>query len=157
MIQRIQSIWLLIATVCGILFLFLPLAEFANVAQTEYAKLYAENLIVFPKELVTKSSFYTYPLFIGGLIIAILSLITIFLYKKRKLQMRLTSINVLISIVVLALTFFLYTDSFAKDFAMNINYQAGIFMPIIALVCLIMAYRGINRDEKLIRAADRIR
>ena len=89
-------------------------------------------------------------------IIVGVSFISILLYKKRVLQMRLNSFNIILMIGYLGLNYY-YIQNFSKQLEGVVSYQiAGIF-PFIAAILTYLAIRAIGKDEALIRSMDRIR
>jgi ABC-type polysaccharide transport system permease subunit len=55
--------------------------------------------------------------------------------------------------------FFFYIPMIEKKISIVPDYSKafGIYLPLVALVFLIMANRAIKRDDKLVRSADRLR
>ena len=83
-----------------------------------------------------------------------LSFINIFLFKNRKLQLRICVFNVLLIIALIALTaYFLFFVLKNPD----VTFEIASIFPIIALILILMGRNGIKKDEKLIRSIDRIR
>jgi peptidoglycan/LPS O-acetylase OafA/YrhL len=136
MLQRIQTIWLLFASVC--VFLTLKFSTYSGTTK---------DLI--PSAFLTGTS--TIPLIMVTLAVGIVSLITIFLYKNRKLQLRLT----LLSILLEALLIFLYYNQIKTFTGGAISITALFHLGVI--VFLILAARGISSDEKLIKDSNRLR
>lgn len=89
----------------------------------------------------------------------LLAFFTIFIYKNRNAQMRLIRFSVLLNIVFLALIFFYYVPELETMIETTADYvsEIGIYLSIVPLIFLILALRFIRKDEKLIRAADRLR
>lgn len=94
--------------------------------------------------------------------ITLISFISIFLYRKRILQIRLTIFNLLIKVGFYLLVFLVYRPSFIKslvdttqDWSMSIT--PWLAFPIVAMIFDYLAYRGIAVDEKTIRFMDRLR
>jgi len=82
---------------------------------------------------------------------ALLSLIGIFMFKNRKLQMKLIRLAVLVELVIgIRLLMVL------KEFEVSLNTKC-ILLLAFAFVALIMAYRGVKKDDDLVRSVDRIR
>jgi hypothetical protein len=144
MIQRVQSIYLLVAgaTMSGV-FLFplwsteLPLLGPFNFMASEYA------------------------LLTGGAIgISALALLAIFLFKNRPLQSRLALFVALLALFYHGL---IYMQSKELDVipgfsdSLSISLEAGGVMPFLCMIFAFLAYRGIGRDEKLVRSMDRLR
>ena len=136
MLQRIQTIWLLFASVCAFLTL-----KFSTYSGT------TKDLI--PSAFLTGTS--TIPLIMATLAVGIVSLITIFLYKNRKLQLRLTLLSILLEAVLI----FLYYNQIKTFTGGAISMTALFHLGVI--VFLILAARGISSDEKLIKDSNRLR
>ena len=157
MIQRIQSLFLFLAAVAEILLFFLPIGYFYHEIYGNY-RFFATGVVCMdPTPAVLFPYWFAIPLEVvsGGAVI--LSLLTIFLYKNRLTQIRLVAVNVFLEIILIILLFFFYVGKIEKLTQIDISYQAGIFMPLIALVFLIVANRFIRKDEALVKAADRLR
>ncbi len=92
-------------------------------------------------------------------LISFLAFVTIFLYKRRMVQVRLIRFNLLLNIVYLGLIFFYYVPELEAITQTNADYisEPGIYLPIASVIFLILANRFIMKDEKLIRSADRLR
>lgn len=92
-----------------------------------------------------------------GTIIAVLSIIAIFLYKNRPTQARICMINAFF-MVTFYVVIFLSGYTFRNDLAAtHTSWTAYLIMPFVALVLDILAYKAINKDEQLVRSMDRIR
>lgn len=87
----------------------------------------------------------------------LVALVSILLYKKRKLQIKLCNINVLLIILFyIAFAIYLYTEmELLHATFLRISY--GIVLPLIALIFNILAAIKIKVDEKLVKSLDRIR
>lgn len=143
MIQRIQSFWLLCASVCG--FASLKFSFFTgNVNEIN-------NGVAAATKYIELNGFSNIPLTILTITIAIVCLIAIFLYKNRKLQMRLCFAGVLIEAIVLTLYY--------KESAKYIlgTYSLASLLQLLILVFLILSIKGINNDNKIIAESDRLR
>lgn len=154
MIQRIQTLYLLIITALMAVTLFSALAWFAG-ADGEFA-LYAFSLRTADGESVQSTAYMGILLALAG----VLPLITVFLYRRRLLQIRLCVVEMVLLVGALAMEGVYYFLSWRFFSEMEFHTQG--FRPAIALplVCLLFAYlaaRAIFRDELLVRAADRIR
>jgi len=151
MIQRIQSVYLLVAAICMLLFYMFPIAVFATDA---YVFEFFNCHISHPENLEPPVALL--PLAILPIFALLLSFVAIFLFKNRKMQMRLNKINMLLVIFVIALAIFYF---FRIEALLNgkTSYGLSLIFPILSFVLLVLANRSINKDEKLVRAADRIR
>jgi len=103
------------------------------------------------------SDYFTFPLIAFVLIIGLLSLITIFMYKKRRVQLKLIQISILLSIILIVGVFFGYPEAIKGQINTEANFGISSYLTLVALVFLVLANRGIKRDEKLIRSSDRLR
>ena len=141
MIQRIQSIWLLLAGVAGLLTYKLPLWE--GKLQDGSIKKYMgpESLLLFTLIVVT----------------SILAFVTIFLFKNRSQQKGLALIGALLSIAIVALEYFLVEDYIKGLNLMENSWQFGAILPILMVFLFFMARAGIVKDEKLVKSLERLR
>lgn len=152
MIQRIQSVYLIVATILlGSIFAY-PLAELLGAEGQLF--IYSFNGL----SLENENGMYllTVPPIILLVISACISFISIFLYKKRVLQMRLNSLNIFLLIGYLGLNYY-YIQNFSKQLNGIVSYQIAAIFPFVAAVLTYLAIRAIAKDEALIRSMDRIR
>lgn len=146
MIQRIQSLYLLLAAAAGIGTWFLNIWKATlNNGTTQYFN--------------AQSSFVV---FLILMLVVGLALFTIFLFKNRKLQFKLIILNILLSLGVVALEYFEVQDMANKLQATNqvistSSYLPGAFLPVLIVIFLVMAARGVYKDQKLIKSLDRLR
>jgi hypothetical protein len=155
MLQRIQTVYLLFVAGLFIALLFLPLAVVKS-GNTEYSfNVFGLNTVAPPYELV----FSTWPLLFLTAVISILSLIIIFMYKKRILQMRISVFNSLL-IIGLCCMFGFYFWQFKKSPElpdMILNIKVWTAFPIVSLIFNYLAIRSIGIDEALVRSLNRLR
>lgn len=141
MIQRIQSVWLLLAAVCA--FVTYPLV------------LYVGKLADGSERQFLLGDHFILMLFIIAL--GVLSLITIFLFKNRKLQFRLTILAIVLTIVYIFVQY-LMVEQFKTDSAIITgSYQVAALLPLLMVFFLILAARGIYKDDKLVKSLERLR
>jgi len=96
------------------------------------------------------------PLTIPLMLIALLSLAAIFLYRNRKLQMMLTLVLIGLSVISI-LIFGIYILFIAKKYTADIVFNIKVLLPVLIVLCLILAQRGIKNDEDLVKSYDRLR
>ena len=151
MIQRIQTLYLLLAVAMMSLTLFLPLATIV----------YGGNELILKGFTISGGDGLSFPLpiYLGVLlaVTTLLLLVIIFIYKKRMVQIRLcvSAIVLLIgSAALIGLYCYRLCDLFNYDI---ITVGFASLMPIVAIIPVVLAIRGIARDEALIRSLDRIR
>jgi hypothetical protein len=136
MIQRIQSIWLLLASVCA----------FVSLKMSFYSGTDNKGL---QSQLLTGSS--TLILLLVTIIIGVLALLTIFLFKNRRLQLRLCGLG----IVLEGLLIYLYYRQ-VSAFIIG-TYSLTSLLQLGAMVFFVLAARGIGKDEKLVKESSRLR
>lgn len=150
MIQRIQTVYLFVAFIfIGLLF-FIPFASL--ISNVVYSFSLAGVTSLNSEEVIQQPYWLT----ALGAATALLVFIIIFLYKNRKLQMKLTVISILLSLALNAAMYYL-TDSSSTQLTAQVRYTAAFIFPVISSILLILAYRGIRKDENLIKSLDRIR
>lgn len=93
-------------------------------------------------------------LFIVNILIAILLILSIFMFKNLRLQMKMTILSmVLICVSIVASFFYIYAGF---EGAEPILF-GGVLLLIIAAVFALLALRGMRHDHKLLRSVDRLR
>ena len=153
MIQRIQTLYLLIATALMAVTIFTPMAQFFDGTQ-EY------TLTAFA--LKDAAGVTAQPTIYMGILLAlagVLPFIVIFLFKNRQLQIRLCAaeIELLVgSLVVMGIYYYLSARLFDSVNGLG-NLKLGVIMPLLSIVFVALATRAIFRDEVLVRSLDRIR
>lgn len=153
MIQRIQSIYLLIITILTALTLFLPLGEVVIGSAGHIVTVFGLKSLPGTQDIAYSS----FPLAGLTVLIAIVSFATIFLYKNRKRQILLSNINSFLIVCFYAL--FFYYVSTVKEQVAAMQYQMGIALafPLIDLIFYYLVVRKIKADEALVRSLDRLR
>jgi hypothetical protein len=149
MIQRIQSLYLLLAVAAFVCLFFFPFASFTTASKSFELSILGvtENGALYQRAV---------PLLAGAILLVILSFSIIFFYKKRMLQSRLTAVCLLLNVALIA-GMFLYSDSVSDDLKARANFDTGTYIVVIPLVFLVLANRAIRKDELKVRAADRLR
>ena len=90
-----------------------------------------------------------------NIVVALLLFLSIFLYRNTRRQKTLTLVSMLLIVVVMVtevLLLYSWNDAFG-----GIEWLGSIFLLLGALVFALLAYRGISHDERLLKAADRLR
>lgn len=161
MIQRIQTIYLLIVAILGIALIWLPVLIFVTpegAAELRIWELGATGLTeVTDSELPPVVLHGVWGLTLTTVLIPVLALIDIFLYHKRLLQARLNIFQVMLCLGyygVLAIYVWLMKMN-VEDVVWSLDFWAAI--PLICMILTLMATRRILKDEALVRAADRLR
>lgn len=139
MIQRIQTIWLLIASACA--FLTLKFSFYTGTKTMENA----------PNQWVELNGQANLLITILTVAVGLASLILVFLYKERKRQITFTLVTMLLSVVNIVI-YIAETGKFV-----NGAYALTAALTFLIPVFLLMAVRGIYKDEKLVKSVDRLR
>jgi hypothetical protein len=138
MIQRVQSIWLLLASVCAFLSLKMPFYSGTNSANVpSYRLMGTEN-------------FYFMLLTV---IIGVIAVFNIFLYSNRKLQLRLCILGILLE----GLLIFLYYKKSTTFLPGTGTYALTSILQVGVLVSYAFAMKGISNDNKIVKESNRLR
>ncbi len=157
MIQRVQSIFLLITAIVMVAIFFLPLWDKTGSEGDQYLLLSAISLTYQENgELILQKDTFYIALLSG--LAAIVALFSVFQYKNRLRQTQLGALNSLLMGGTLGLTYY-YTTKANAMLEPNIqgNFLTGFYIIAVGLFFNLLANRFIRRDEKLVRSADRIR
>lgn len=153
MIQRIQTLYLLLATVCVGLMLVLPLAQYTDVVNEYTMKAFMVS---------TGDSVYVRPMLYLGILLSLataLPFVTIFLFKRRMLQVRLCVVEIVLLVGALIMTgaycYLCYKTSGEYGGVAHLKPWCGL--PLLSLIFMVLAARAIFRDEVLVRSLNRIR
>lgn len=138
MIQRQQTLWLLLATVAAVLCFMFPFVT---------GKEMIKNLPT-DKVVDAGSNFFLLILTAGSLV---LSTVIIFLFKNRRQQMQLCIAGFLVSVLIIII-YVLQMNKLSKP-----TLALSCILPFAILAGYFMAFRNIRRDEKLIKTLDKLR
>ena len=153
MIQRIQTLYLFISFILMMSLFFFPLSEILS-SEGQLYTFQFDGLHYIDHETVY---IQTIPPIILLSVIVALSFLTIFLYKRRILQMRISFFNMLLMLGYAGLSYF-YISDFAKHLqAEAVTYKIVDAFPFVSAIFTYLAIRAIGKDEALIRSIDRIR
>lgn len=138
-IQRIQSVYLLLVTVLMSIYSFTDVILVKTISET------FEKMSLFELSIIS---------FTLSLLVAILSMISIFKYKSMKLQIALCSINILLVTTQLVV---MIMDALGQTIVQFDQFLLSNCLPLISLVFLVLSILAIKRDMKLLSSYDRIR
>jgi hypothetical protein len=159
MIQRIQSVFLLMVVVLAALLFVFPIADYFSDTTTLKLMLTGVDSYV-PKgaslQTAVISPYLVYFNVLVNLAVAAVAGFAIFQYKQRPFQVKLVRIALLIDIVLLVVLFVI-TDFLKKKLQVTPEYGVGILFPLISVVFLVLAQRSILKDERLVKSTDRLR
>ncbi len=147
-IQRIQSVYLLIAVILMAVFAFFPALTF-ELGGREFVY----GALAAGKVGVTHID----PLMLTlVLLICFLALIDIFLYKNLQRQMTVCFVDIIIGLAMLVA---IGVEAFivsGKD-GLTLTWQWYLILPILSIIFLMMAHKAMSRDKKMLRDSDRLR
>jgi peptidoglycan/LPS O-acetylase OafA/YrhL len=137
MIQRIQTIYLFSTfAVTGILSFFIPLWTMSN--DKDFYFMQSQTYIIL---LVLSTA---------------LSLLSILSFKKRQNQFVIGRLNIVLNLILLGL--FVYRSLNLSGETPAVSEKGiGMFLPVIAIVLLVLANKAIKKDEDLVKSVDRLR
>ena len=136
MIQRIQTLWLLLASICAFASVKLPF--------------YYGSLEV-PGPTVTITPYDHFMLLVFVIATGRVALINIFLYSNRSLQIKISVVGVLLGLVNL-MHYFLYMRNF-KTGGLSLYSIFSFLVPVFFILSII----GMYKDQKLLKSLDRLR
>ncbi len=138
MIQRIQSLWLLLAAACAFAGFEFPYYTGNKLNDTALYELNATSTLL---------------LMVTTIAVGVLALINIFLYKKRSLQLKLCVLGILLEAVLI----FLYYREIQNFIPDKSTYSLTAILHSVIVLAFVLAARGINKDSKLLKESDRLR
>jgi hypothetical protein len=149
MIQRIQTIFLLLVTGLLVASMCLPVGYFMGTDAAQYTFM--------PAGIAVKEQFHsTWGVLSILLLSTIISFATIFMYRNRMLQIRMT-IFCSVLLVGYYLTFLTFMFMLKSDLEASFRISWALCLPLVAIILNYLAIRAIGRDEVMVRAADRLR
>lgn len=147
MIQRIQSVWLLLAAIFAFITFTLPFyVGTTAAAPTGATEVTATGMVL--TELTAK---YNIWLTILTVLSGATAFAAIFLFENRKLQLKVVLAGFIVTIGLLVVYFLQLAKFSSGSFALSSILHFAI------LGFYILAIRGIRKDEKLIKSLDRLR
>jgi hypothetical protein len=157
MIQRKQTLYLFVAGVVTFILLFIPFGHLST--EIAYFKYTAFSV----REATPDNTFITNTAGCALLLIAtsVLSFISVFLYKNRKVQINLISLNMLVILGTIFTVMYVYPNFiFPKNDILKgalIDFNYTILISFVSAIGLYLAKKSIAKDEAMIRSADRLR
>lgn len=144
MIQRIQSVFLLVATLCLGLLFKVPLA----LSDKPTSPLFEDSIFNVYDHIIL--------LILAGLG-TMVTLINIFMFRNRMLQLRMGYVGIICSLFLAIVAFWLVYSNAQQMNDANIEDQFGIYLPAVALIFIILSNRFIKKDKDLVESMDRLR
>lgn len=145
MIQRIQTLWLLVAGLVNAGVFYFPL--YRGHVQTEGVDT-LKYLTVGPK----------LTLVLIAIVMTALPVIAIAMFGNRKRQKRMVTVSIVATLSFIAAAMTQVTPFLEANAGIsNDSYWIGMVLPFISIVFLVLAFMGIRKDDKLVRSTDRLR
>lgn len=147
-IQRIQSLYLLIAVILMAVFAFFPALTF---------ELGGREFVYGALEAGKVGVTHIDPLMLMLIVlICLLAFIDIFLYKNLQRQMTVCFVDIIIGLAMLvAICIEAFVVS-GKE-GLTLTWQWYLALPILSIIFLMLAHKAMSRDKKMLRDADRLR
>ena len=155
MIQRIQSVYLSLVVLLSILILNGSYLTFTDTNRSVFGitlRGLFRSTDGIGNELIAK----LLPVSALMILIPLLALVTILLFKNRKIQMLFTTIEIILSVVLILLSVY-YSYIVISRYDTSIVAGFKMVIPVVILILSILAYRGIRKDDNLVKSYDRLR
>lgn len=152
MIQRIQSVYLLLAAVAVVVAMCISIGSYVEADGITTHVLKPLGISFANGEFQS-----TWGLLCLLVLSAVIAVTTIFMYHNRMLQIRMTVFNAILLIgYYIAAAVFIFA---LKDGIGDVGFRPGIglALPAVSIILCYLAFRGIFRDEVMVKAADRLR
>lgn len=143
MIQRIQTVYILLSIVATGLLFVLPVWTNDAATGVSIGSIGAGTHII---------------LMLVWLMMILIQIVPMFLYKYRKRQITFCRISIFMNLIfiLLALIFINEEKSLLNDFSIQ-NFRIGALLPFLSILFLFLANKNIRKDEELVRSMDRLR
>jgi len=155
MIQRVQSIYLTIVLILSLLCFFGSILHFSDESGNT-VKLIVNGNMTDQNGQAAGQVANMWPITAILILISLLSLIVIFLFRNRKIQL-IVALGVIILSAGLIIALSWYCFNVISNFNMKIAPGINMAMPVFILVFSVLAYRGILKDDRLVKSYDRLR
>lgn len=155
MIQRIQTVYLLLIVILSGFILFSPIADLISlITKLTYLVDFKGISLVKPTGNTLESNIWGVTTI--SAVVPIIALITIFSYKNRVKQIRLSVIN-MIFMVGYYVVLFSYLWPACSRLQADWHLRITAVLPIINLILTFLAIGAIGKDENLVKSLDRLR
>ena len=153
MIQRIQTVYILLFSICLFTASLAPFARFSSLEDNVYC-LYATGW-------VSESSldkFHKYPFYLSYLISISFAILMLVNYRKRSKQLRYGKICYLFVLLSLVIMFLEFNNGLSIfKITKNIVYSYSMYLLVASFPLIFLANRAIKKDDQLVKSVDRLR
>lgn len=147
-IQRIQSVYLLLAVILMIVFAFFPALSF---------ELADKTVLYGALESGRAGNMHVNPLLITLIIlISLLAIIDLFLYKNLQRQMTVCFVDIIIGIAMM-IAICIQAFYVGNREGWTVSWQWYLILPILSIIFLMLAHKSMSNDKKKLRDSDRLR
>ncbi len=143
-LQRIQTVYLLIAVILMAVFTFMPV----------FTVIGADGAATSVGALPTGGMTWSWLLLVLDVLVMAMCCITIFKYRDLKGQIRLAAIDMLVIVALIAAVAGMACQ---YNCPVGIEVEWQLLLPVLALVFVFLARRGMKHDKKLLADSERIR
>ncbi|MBP1645808.1 MAG: hypothetical protein H6Q16_1383 [Bacteroidetes bacterium] len=165
MIQRIQTLWLAFIVLLSVAAFFFPIVdftfEFKSMQITQYYGLLPQPSTQDSEQFIQLTPAWSLVFMQIG--VALIAIVSIFLYKNRPLQVKFVAGGLLFLTIYIAFLLFVKIDGLEKGItdlytAPVVSYnKIAVSFPLLQILLFILAQRAIRKDERIVRSADRLR
>ena len=153
MIQRIQTIYLLVVALIMTIPLYIPIAQLLIPNDANY-NFYTYGVVLIGENNLLQAHYWA--LLIMNIFMIGVPLVNVFLFKKRFLQLRLCIVEIILLVGAMILMWY-HIHQFSVQMNADILYKFSLILPVICIIFTYLAMRGIFKDIKLLKSLDRIR
>ena len=154
MFQRIQTLFIIISLAMWIVLGYYPIAAVFDSSVIYHLKI---NGIYIQKAETMEMYSKIYPLLIIYSVAAVIQLFSLFLFKRRTLQMRFCIYTALLQAGFMILVLYYVFQAVPSETPANVSWNYPAIIPVCSVILTLIAYRYILRDYRLIKSVDRIR
>jgi len=149
MIQRIQTLFLLLAVLITSSIVLMPVIHLISFDYKDVF-VYITHIPLVPKATLIIS-------ILLFCVAVLLSLVAVFMFKKRRLQIKISYFSIVFQLAWVILNFIIGQNIGKLIKAEMITYKIGMFLPIASIILIYLAIRNIKKDDDLVKSVDRIR
>jgi hypothetical protein len=147
-IQRIQTVYLIIAIILMVVFAFFPALSF---------ELGGREFVYGALETGKVGVTHFDPLMLMLIVlISLLALIDIFLYKNLQRQMTVCFVDIIIGLAMLVAICIQAYMVGTRD-GVTLTWQWYLALPVLSIIFLMLAHKSMSKDKKMLRDSDRLR
>jgi hypothetical protein len=156
MIQRIQTLFLLLTIIASSLFLTGGYVNIINSTSGYEAVARFSGVYTVSSGSGNAMASHLFPVPVISVLVPFAAVVAIFLYKNRKLQKKIIFFDIMLELILIISVFILLLPVVQHNSAiLKPGYR--IIMPLLSLIFLVVAYLGVRKDDELVKSYDRLR